>query len=58
MRKPDIVRRLTNLSRPGAYLQKLPLFCFLMEGRGFTGCGITPPRCHSERSEESRSEYF
>ena len=28
------------------------------EGRGFTGCGKTPPCCHSERSEESRSEYF
>jgi len=30
----------------------------LPEGRGLTGCAKTPPSCHSERSEESRSEYF
>ena len=28
------------------------------EGRGFTGCAKRHPSCHSERSEESRSEYF
>ena len=27
-------------------------------GKRLTGCGKTPPSCHSERSEESRSEYF
>jgi len=28
------------------------------EGRGFRVCVKTPPACHSERSEESCSEYF
>jgi len=30
----------------------------IAEGRGFLGCGKTPPSCLSERSEESRSEYL
>jgi hypothetical protein len=29
-----------------------------VQGLGFTGCGKTLPSCHSERSEESRSECF
>ena len=56
---PTPTREATNLARTSHNVWTVP------EGRGFTGCGKIlscchpePIRCHSERSEESRCEYF